>query len=213
MAPNVEAIFEQVVAGDLAATVASVQAALAADVPAEIILSQGLVAGMAEVGQRFECGDYFVPDMLLAARAMQGGLELLKPLLKQANVQTAGRVLIGTVKGDIHEIGKNLVGMVLEGAGYEVTDVGTDVSPERFVEAVRAGRPQVLAMSALLSTTIAGMKQTVDALQAAGLRGGLKIIVGGAPVTEEYARHVGADGYAADASQAVSLVRALLSRP
>jgi 5-methyltetrahydrofolate--homocysteine methyltransferase len=212
MQAEIQAVFDHVVAGELAGTVSSVQAALTAAAPVEAILNQGLVAGMAAVGERFECGDYFVPDMLLAARAMQAGLELLTPHLQQANVPAAGRVLIGTVQGDLHEIGKNLVTMVLKGAGYEVRDLGVDVAPEQFVEAVRADQPDVLALSALLSTTIPGMKRTVDALRAAGLRDRLKVIVGGAPVTEEYARRVGADGYAADASQSVSLVVRLLGQ-
>jgi len=212
MSSEVKAVFESVVAGDKTAAVSAVQAALAGGAPVALILSQGLIAGMAAVGERFECGDYFVPDMLLAARAMQAGLDLLRPLLQQAHVQPAGRVLIGTVQGDLHEIGKNLVVMMLEGAGYAVTDLGVDVAPERFVEAVRDSPPDVLAMSALLSTTILGMKRTVEALQAAGLRGQVKVIVGGAPVTEEYARLVGADGYAADASQAAALVQSLMSQ-
>ena len=213
MPSEIETVFEHVVAGDLAATRAAVQAALASALPVEDILKQGLIAGMAEVGRNFECGDFFLPDMLLAARAMQAGLELLKPLLQQGNVPPAGRVLIGTVQGDLHEIGKNLVAMVLEGAGYAVTDLGVDVPPERFVEAVRAAQPDVLALSALLSTTIPGMKRTIDALRAAGLRDRVKVIVGGAPVTEQYAQRVGADGYVADASQAVGLVQSLTRRP
>jgi 5-methyltetrahydrofolate--homocysteine methyltransferase len=209
---EIEAVFEGVVAGDMTATVAAVRAALAASAPVDQILSQGLIAGMSAVGERFECGDYFVPDMLLAARAMQAGLDLLRPLLPQAKVEPVGRVVIGTVQGDLHEIGKNLVVIMLEGAGYAVTDLGVDVTPERFVEAVRTNLPDVLAMSALLSTTIPGMKRTIEALQAAGLRGQIKVMVGGAPVTEQYARLVGADGYAADASQAAALVQRLLGR-
>jgi len=213
MDADLEAIFENVVAGEQAATRASVQAALAAGRPVEVILNQGLIAGMAAVGQRFECGDFFLPDMLLAARAMQAGLELLRPLLLQGNVPPAGRVVIGTVQGDLHEIGKNLVAMVLEGAGYAVHDVGVDVPPERFVEVVRAEQPDVLALSALLSTTIPGMKRTIDALRAASLRDRVTIIVGGAPVTEQYAQRVGADGYVADASQSVGLVQRLRGQP
>lgn len=212
MSSEIEAVFEGVVAGDMTVTVAAVRAALAGSAPADQILSQGLIAGMSAVGERFECGDYFVPDMLLAARAMQAGLDLLRPLLSQAKVEPAGRVVIGTVQGDLHEIGKNLVVMMLEGAGYAVTDLGVDVAPERFVEAVRTNRPDVLALSALLSTTIPGMKRTIEALDAAGLRGQIKVMVGGAPVTEQYAHLVGADGYAADASQAAALVQRLLGR-
>ena len=212
MSSEITTVTESVIAGRPADVVASVQAALAADLPVEAILQQGLIAGMAAVGEKFECGDFFVPDMLRAARAMQAGLELLKPRLQQADVPPAGRVLIGTVQGDLHEIGKNLVAMVLSGAGYAVTDLGVDVPPERFVEAVRAEQPDVLALSALLSTTIPGMQRTIKAVQAAGLRDRVKIIVGGAPVTAEYAQRLGADGYAADASQSVALVGGLLGR-
>ncbi|MCC7360895.1 MAG: corrinoid protein [Anaerolineales bacterium] len=212
MSAVITTITESVIAGRPAEVVAGVQAALAADLPLETILQQGLIAGMAVVGQKFECGDFFVPDMLRAARAMQAGLELLKPRLQQADVPPAGRVLIGTVQGDLHEIGKNLVAMVLSGAGYAVKDLGVDVPPERFVEAVRAEQPDVLALSALLSTTIPGMQRTIKAVQAAGLRDRVKIIVGGAPVTAEYAQRLGADGYAADASQSVALVGGLLRR-
>lgn len=212
MSTEITTVTESVIAGRPADVVASVQAALAAGLPVEDILQQGLIAGMAAVGQKFECGDFFVPDMLRAARAMQAGLELLKPRLQQADVPPAGRVLIGTVQGDLHEIGKNLVAMVLSGAGYAVTDLGVDVPPERFVEAVRAEQPDVLALSALLSTTIPGMQRTIKAVQAAGLRDRVKIIVGGAPVTAEYAQRLGADGYAADASQSVALVGGLLGR-
>ena len=212
MSTEITTVTESVIAGRPADVVASVQAALAAGLPVEDILQQGLIAGMAAVGQKFECGDFFVPDMLRAARAMQAGLELLKPRLQQADVPPAGRVLIGTVLGDLHEIGKNLVAMVLSGAGYAVTDLGVDVPPERFVEAVRAEQPDVLALSALLSTTIPGMQRTIKAVQAAGLRDRVKIIVGGAPVTAEYAQRLGADGYAADASQSVALVGGLLGR-
>ena len=212
MSTEITTVTESVIAGRPADVVASVQAALAAGLPVEDILQQGLIAGMAAVGQKFECGDFFVPDMLRAARAMQAGLELLKPRLQQADVPPAGRVLIGTVQGDLHEIGKNLVAMVLSGAGYAVTDLGVDVPPERFVEAVRAEQPDVLALSALLSTTIPGMQRTIKAVQAAGLRDRMKIIVGGAPVTAEYAQRLGADGYAADASQSVALVGGLLGR-
>ena len=212
MSTEITTVTESVIAGRPADVVASVQAALAAGLPVEDILQQWLIAGMAAVGQKFECGDFFVPDMLRAARAMQAGLELLKPRLQQADVPPAGRVLIGTVQGDLHEIGKNLVAMVLSGAGYAVTDLGVDVPPERFVEAVRAEQPDVLALSALLSTTIPGMQRTIKAVQAAGLRDRVKIIVGGAPVTAEYAQRLGADGYAADASQSVALVGGLLGR-
>ncbi len=175
------------------------------------ILNQGMVAAMAEVGRRFENGDYFVPEMLIAARAMQSGLAVLKPQLVKAKVASAGRVVIGTVKGDLHDIGKNLVSLMLEGVAFEIVDLGTDVSPEKFIEAIRNTGAQIVAMSALLTTTMPQMKRTVEALEAAGVRPGVKVMIGGAPVTEAYAREIGADGYAADASKAVTLARTLLA--
>jgi 5-methyltetrahydrofolate--homocysteine methyltransferase len=163
------------------------------------------------VGQLFEKGEYFVPEMLLAARAMQTGLAILKPRLINSNHQAAGRVVLGTVQGDLHDIGKNLVGMMLEGAGFEIVDLGTDVNPDRFVEAVQANRPNLVAMSALLTTTMPSMRTTLEALQAAGLRDQVKVMIGGAPVTDTYAGEIGADGYAGDASRAVRLAQALVS--
>jgi 5-methyltetrahydrofolate--homocysteine methyltransferase len=174
------------------------------------ILNQGMIASMAEVGDRFERGEYYVPEMLIAARAMQQALSILKPHLKQSDLAAVGRVVIGTVKGDLHDIGKNLVGMLLEGAGFEIRDLGTDVSAEQFVEAVRGDEADILAMSALLTTTMPNMKSVVEALHNAGLRDRVKVIIGGAPVTESYAQEIGADGYAPDASRAVKLVKALL---
>ena len=175
------------------------------------ILGEGMVAAMAEVGRLFEEGDYFVPEMLVAARAMKSGLVVLKPYLVKSNVQSAGRVVAGTVKGDLHDIGKNLVCMMLEGAAFEIIDLGSDVSPDQFVEAVKSSGAKVVAMSALLTTTMPMMKETINALQTAGLRQDVKVIVGGAPLTSEYAREIGADGYAPDASRAVASVRTLLS--
>jgi len=174
------------------------------------ILNQGMIASMAEVGDRFERGEYYVPEMLIAARAMQQALSILKPHLKQSDLAAVGRVVIGTVKGDLHDIGKNLVGMLLEGAGFEIRDLGTDVSAEQFVEAVRGDEADILAMSALLTTTMPNMKSVVEALHNAGLRDRVKVIIGGAPVTESYSQEIGADGYAPDASRAVKLVKTLL---
>jgi 5-methyltetrahydrofolate--homocysteine methyltransferase len=167
-----------------------------------------MVAAMTEVGRMFEQGEFFVPEMLISARAMKAGLALLTPHLKNANVQAAGKVAIGTVKGDLHDIGKKLVGMMLEGTGFEVRDLGTDVAPEAFVSA--AEDVDVIALSALLTTTMSNMKDVVDALQTAGKRSRVKVIIGGAPVTEEFARRIGADGYAPDASRAASLAKSLL---
>jgi 5-methyltetrahydrofolate--homocysteine methyltransferase len=210
MDEQLQTIFNAILEGDKAGTEAGVQAALASGLDPAAILSDGMIAAMHEVGQRFECGDYFVPEMLVAARAMQAGLALLKPQLKEANIKSAGKVVIGTVKGDLHDIGKNLVGMMLEGAGFEIYDLGTDVTPEKFVSAVQSFQPELLGMSALLTTTMPNMKGTVEALKAAGLRDQVKVIVGGAPLTDAYAQQIGADGYAPDASRAVALAKALI---
>ena len=174
-----------------------------------VILNDAMVASMAEVGKRFEEGEYYVPEMLIAARAMKEGLAILKPLLREAKVQSAGKVAAGTVRGDLHDIGKNLVCMMLEGAGFEILDLGTDVAPEKFVESVKESHVDFIAMSALLTTTMPNMQQTIDALKAAGVRDQVKIMIGGAPVTENYARQIGADGYAPDASRAVALAKSL----
>ena len=206
----VQDIFNSVVEGEQPKVAAEkVLQALAGGVPAEEILQQGLVGAMDKVGQLFEEGEFFVPEMLVSARAMQGGLSVLKPHLTGSSSQPSGRVVIGTVKGDLHDIGKNLVGMMLEGAGFEIIDLGVDVSPEKFVEAVKETQAHVLALSALLTTTMQSMKQTVDAVKADGVK--VKVVVGGAPVTEDYAKQIGADGCAADASRAVALVRSLVT--
>ena len=202
-------VYEAVLEGDRGTTVEYVQASLDSGKDASEILQNGLIAAMAEVGRLFEEGEYFVPEMLIAARAMKAGLEILKPLLIESGVEPIGKVVLGTVKGDLHDIGKNLVAMMLEGAGFDIVDLGTDISPEQFVEAVQAG-VDVIGLSALLTTTMPSMEQTISALKDAGLRDQVKVIVGGAPVTAEYARQIGADGYAPDASQAVTVTKALL---
>lgn len=207
----IKEIYEGVIEGQSPVVQQKVKAALEAGIDPSLILNEGMIAAMAEVGKRFEDGDYFVPEMLISARAMQGGMALLKPHLAQAEVKSAGKVVIGTVKGDLHDIGKNLVSMMLEGAGFEIKDLGTDVSPDKFIEAVRTNGAQVIAMSALLTTTMPNMKNTVEALKAAGLRDQVKVMVGGAPVTENYAQQIGADGYAPDASRAVSVAKGLLA--
>jgi 5-methyltetrahydrofolate--homocysteine methyltransferase len=203
-------IYLAVIDGDASQVASSVQAALDQGTPADQILQQALISAMEEVGKRFEEGDFFVPEMLIAARAMQSGLALLKPHLVADGVKAAGKIAIGTVKGDLHDIGKNLVAMMLEGAGYEVHDLGVDVEPQAFVKAVQDGA-QVIGMSALLTTTMNNMQQTLAALEAAGLRQQVKVMIGGAPVTDTYARQVGADAYAPDASSAVRAARQLLS--
>jgi 5-methyltetrahydrofolate--homocysteine methyltransferase len=211
MDERVKAIFQGVVEGDNAGVQANVNAALTAGVPASTILNEGLIAGMAEVGRLFEEGEYFVPEMLIAARAMKGAMAILKPHLAAGEVGNAGKVILGTVKGDLHDIGKNLVGLMLEGAGFQVIDLGSDVSAEKYVEAAKTHAPQIVAMSALLTTTMVNMKGTITALEEAGLRGKVKVMIGGAPVTEAFAAQIGADGYAADASRAVATAKSLLN--
>ncbi len=176
--------------------------------PSEV-LQGGLIAGMDEVGRDFKAGDLFVPEVLIAARAMHAGMNVLRPLLAESDVPSAGRYVIGTVKGDLHDIGKNLVRMMLEGAGFETVDLGTDVAPQAFVTAVREHKPSLVGMSALLTTTMVQMRATVEALEEAGLRDQIKIMVGGAPVTEAFAQEIGADAYAPDAASAVDVARAL----
>ncbi|HZE17741.1 MAG TPA: corrinoid protein [Mycobacterium sp.] len=176
--------------------------------PSEI-LQAGLIAGMDEVGRDFKAGDLFVPEVLIAARAMHAGMAVLRPLLAESDTPTAGKLVIGTVKGDLHDIGKNLVKMMLEGGGFETIDLGTDVDSQAFVNAVREHKPTLVGMSALLTTTMVQMKTTVEALTEAGLRDSVKIMVGGAPVTDAFAKEIGADAYAPDAASAVDKARAL----
>jgi 5-methyltetrahydrofolate--homocysteine methyltransferase len=209
MTSLIHEIYEGVVSGQNAFVQQKVKEALESGVAPVSLLNEGMIAAMAEVGRRFEEGEYYVPEMLIAARAMQGGMALLKPHLLQSEVKSAGKVAIGTVKGDLHDIGKNLVAMMLEGAGFEIKDLGTDVSPQKFVEAAKAG-VDIIAMSALLTTTMTNMKTTIAALQEAGLRSSVKVLIGGAPVTEAYAKQIGADGYAVDASRAVSAAKVLM---
>jgi 5-methyltetrahydrofolate--homocysteine methyltransferase len=204
-------IFNGILEGDRQTVRSNVQQAIDAKMAPAVILNDGMVSAMAEVGKRFEEGEFYVPELLIAARAMKEGLVLLKPLLQQAKVKAAGKVAAGTVKGDLHDIGKNLVCMMLEGAGFEIMDLGTDVSPEKFVDAVQNGKADIIAMSALLTTTMPNMQTTIDALKTAGLRSQAKVIIGGAPVTDSYSRQIGADGYAADASRAVALAKSLMS--
>ena len=199
-----------VIDGDMNQTQKLVQEAIAENIPAEHILKEGLITAMAEVGRLFESGEYFMPEMLIAARAMKSGLTLLRPHLIAANVHAVGKVVIGTAQGDIHDIGKNLVGMMLEGAGFEVIDLGVDVPPEKYVQAVRDHHPDLVACSALLTTTMLRMKEMITALDEAGLRGQVKVMVGGAPITESYAREIGADLFAPDAASAASRAKELL---
>lgn len=212
METQLQEVFNAILDGQQNAVPTAVQAAIDAGIDLSRILNNGMISAMAEVGRRFEEGEYFVPEMLVSARAMQAGLAILKPHLAQSNILSTGKVVIGTVKGDLHDIGKNLVAMMLEGAGFEVLDLGTDVAPEKFVAAVKSNHPDLLALSALLTTTMSNMKATLDALQAEGVREQVKVIIGGAPVTEAYARQIGADGYSPDASRAATLAKALVGR-
>ena len=210
MSNNYQDIYEGVLVGDVAATEAGVTQALEAKNDPGEILNQGMIAAMKEVGRLFEEGEYYLPEMLVAARAMKAGLVLLKPLLVDSGIEPVGKVLVGTVKGDLHDIGKNLVSMMFEGAGFAITDLGTDVAPEKFVAAIQEDDVDLVALSALLTTTMLSMKATVDAISAAGLRENVKVLIGGAPVTQEYAEKIGADGFAPDASSAVTVTESLL---
>lgn len=201
---------QSVIDGDMNSTQALVQKAIEKKLPPEQILKDGLISAMTEVGRRYECGEYFVPEMLIAARAMKSGLALLRPHLMAANVQAIGKVVIGTVQGDLHDIGKNLVGMMLEGAGFEVVDLGVDVSPGSYVAAVRDQRPDIVACSALLTTTMPRMASIISSLREAGLRDQVKVMIGGAPITDKYASDIGADGYAPDAASAATRAKELI---
>ena len=207
----IETIYNAVLEGDAKGAQAGVKAALDAGLNPDTILKEGLIAAMGEVGRLFEENEYFVPEMLVAARAMQGGLAILKPHLAAGGSISAGKAVVGTVKGDLHDIGKNLVAMMLEGAGFEVVDLGTDVTPDKFVKAVIEHKPHVIGMSALLTTTMPSMSGTIKALQEAGVRDQVKVMIGGAPVTDGFARQIGADGYSPDASSAVRLAKSLVA--
>jgi 5-methyltetrahydrofolate--homocysteine methyltransferase len=209
MMDNLQSIANSLYEGDYATVTDLVQKSVDQGLPPENILQEGLIAGMDRVGRDFKEGILFVPEVLIAARAMHAGMNILRPLLAMSGVKSAGKCVIGSVQGDLHDIGKNLVKMMLEGAGYETIDLGTDVKPETFVEAVREHKPKLVGMSALLTTTMVNMKTIIGALQEAGLRSSVKIIVGGAPVTESFARDCGADGYASNAASAVDVARAL----
>jgi 5-methyltetrahydrofolate--homocysteine methyltransferase len=177
---------------------------------AETILNQGLIKAMDQVGVKFKNCEIYIPEVLIAARAMHAGLGVLKPILARADAPSAAKIVLGTVKGDLHDIGKNLVGMMLEGAGFEVVDIGIDAPAEKFVQVAKEKGAKVIGMSALLTTTMMQMKATTELVKSAGLKNQVKTVVGGAPVTEEFARQIGADGYAADAASAVSAVKGLL---
>jgi corrinoid protein of di/trimethylamine methyltransferase len=209
---ELQKLHDAILNGDAKTAVAVTKEALAENVAPLELVQKYMVPAMDEVGRRFECEEYFVPELLLAARAMKGALELIRPLLAAAGNEPVGRVVIGTVKGDLHDIGKNLVAAMLEGGGFEVVDLGADVAPEKFVAAIKENNAKIVALSALLTVTMPSMKTTIQALKDAGVRDGVKVMVGGAPVTEQFAQEIGADGYSENASAAVGLARKLAAK-
>ncbi len=205
--PDLKKLYDAVVSGDAKTTQAITKEALAAGVDPLKLVNEHMVPAMDEVGRRFEANEYFVPELLISARAMKAALELIRPLLVARGDKPVGRVAIGTVKGDLHDIGKNLVASLLEGGGFEVIDLGVNVSPEKFIETVNAKQANIVAMSALLTTTMPSMKTTIDALKQAGVRNKVKVLIGGAPITQKYADEIGADGYSENAVGAVALAK------
>jgi 5-methyltetrahydrofolate--homocysteine methyltransferase len=203
-----QALGEAVIQGDDKAALAITEKAIAEGADPLMLVNEYMIPAMDEVGRRFENNEYFVPELLISARAMKAALEILRPLLLQGGQEPLAKVAIGTVKGDLHDIGKNLVASMLEGGGFEVIDLGVNVSPEQFVQAVREKGAKLVAMSALLTTTMPSMKQTIDALKEAGVRDQVKVLVGGAPLTQKFADEIGADGYSETAPAAVALARA-----
>ena len=208
---NPAELYDAILSGNAKKAEEVTKAALAANVDPSELLGKYMIPAMDEVGKRFECNEYFVPELLIAARAMKTALQLLTPKLAAAGARAAGRVVIGTVQGDLHDIGKNLVASMLEGGGFQVVDLGVDVPPAKFVEAAKEQAGSILAMSALLTTTMTQMKAVIKALEEAGIRGITKVIIGGAPITQQYADEIGADGYGDNASTAVALARKLVA--
>jgi 5-methyltetrahydrofolate--homocysteine methyltransferase len=206
---DLRALYDAILTGNAATAKTVTEAALKEGVAPLALVQDVMMPAMNEVGKKFEANEFFVPELLLAARAMKASLELIRPLLAASGIEPAGKIVIGTVKGDLHDIGKNLVAAMLEGGGYEVIDLGVNVDPAKFVRAVKEKRAGIVALSALLTTTMPAMKTTIDAIKTAGLRGSVKIMVGGAPVTESYAKEIGADGYSQNAAGAVTLARGL----
>jgi len=206
-----EEIADEIIKGNSSSVEELTKKALSQNISAEEILNNGLVGGMGIVSEKFKNNEIFIPEVLISAKSMNTGLEILKPLLAETKVKPLGKVVIGTVKGDLHDIGKNIVAMLLKGAGFEVIDLGADVPKEKFLEYVKKERADIVGMSALLTTTMVSMKETIDTLKSAGLRDNVKVIIGGAPVTESYASQINADGYASDAASAVDLSKKLLN--
>lgn len=205
---DLQPLYTAILEGDAPTAKSTVAAALEAGVNPQELLDKYMIPAMDEVGRRFETNEYFVPELLIAARAMKGALELIRPKLAATGAKPVGRVVIGTVRGDLHDIGKNLVAAMLEGGGFEVIDLGVDVSPEKFIDAVKEKDAQIIAMSALLTTTMPGMKTTIESVKAAGVP--VKVMIGGAPVTQRYADEIGADGFSDNASGAVRIARSLV---
>ena len=208
---DLKLLYDALLNGDVKAAVTITREALEEGTSPLDLITKYMIPAMDEVGRRFEIQEFYVPELLLSARAMKGSMELLQPLLAAAGVIPAGRVVIGTVQGDLHDIGKNLVASMLQGGGFEIFDLGADVSPEKYVAATREHRAQILCMSALVTVTMPAMKATIEALKSAGLRDQVKVLVGGAPLTPQFAREIGADGYGENATEAVALARTMVA--
>ena len=208
---DLESLYEAILKGKLDVAKAVTTEAIAENVDPQLIINEYMSRAMEDIGKRFEEGKAFVPELLMAARAMKGALDLLKPLMKGAASHRLGKVVIGTVKGDLHDIGKNLVASMLEGCGFEVINLGTDISSEKFITAIKENQAQILCLSALLTTTMNYMQEVLDALEKPGIRQEVKVMIGGAPVSESFARQIGADGYSDNANAAVTLAKSLLS--
>lgn len=207
---DITAVIEALVEGNQDKLIETVQKAIDGGGSASVILNEGLITGMDIVGAKMETGEMFIPEVLMSAKAMAAAVEILKPLLGDEPLNVSGKVVFGTVKGDLHDIGKNLVKMMLESSGFDVIDAGVDVDPEKFVALIKEHKPNLVGLSALLTTTMGKMKNTIDAIEEAGLRDSVKIIIGGAPVNQEFADEIGADGYAPDAGSASRLAKAML---
>jgi 5-methyltetrahydrofolate--homocysteine methyltransferase len=209
--PTIQTLYDAILNGNAKAAKEITQTSLAAGANPQALVDDTMIPAMNEVGRRYEANEYFVPELLIAARAMKASLELIRPLLSARGAEPVGRVVIGTVQGDLHDIGKNLVGAMLEGAGFEVIDLGVDVSPEKFMNAAKEKNATLIALSALLTTTMHSMKAVMEKLKESGMRGKVKVMIGGAPVTQKYADEIGADGYSSNANAAVALARKLVA--
>lgn len=210
MKTQLDELYNAILTGNLESAVAVTEGALAEGVDPQTIINNYMIRAMEEIGRRFEAGQAYVPNLLMSARAMKGALELLRPLLRSNAAESRGRIVIGTVRGDLHDIGKNLVASMLEGCGFEVYNIGVDISSEKFLAAAREHQADIICMSALLTTTMTYMKEVIDALRASDLAGKVKTLVGGAPVSEDFARSIGADGYSSNANNAVQMARQLM---